>query len=117
MENRGRTIENLLVTKDPWEGSCLQEDCFTCTSGKPGKCLKQNATYRIDCLLCKEEDGRTSTYFGETGRCSFDRGLEHLTALEEGEPESVLVQHMIEDHPNEAPKFQMKIVKSKKADS
>ena len=74
IEQRGRTIESQLVRKDPWEESCEREDCFTCLTGRKGRCQRPNSTYRIDCKAC-EEKGQKATYFGETARCSYDRGL------------------------------------------
>ena len=109
IEQRGRTIESQLVRKHPWEESCEREDCFTCLTGRKGRCQRPNSTYRIDCKAC-EEKGRKATYFGETARCSYDRGREHLKALRENYPNSVLVQHQEESHPGEAPDYQMKVV-------
>ena len=73
--------------------------------------MKQNVTYRIDCLVCKRE-GKVATYFGESARTMYDRGSEHLYALEAGDPNSVLVQHMEEVHQGANPDFTMKLVKT-----
>ena len=42
----------------------------------------------------------------------YDRGAEHLTSLRSGDPESALVQHNIEDHPEQDPEFSMRLVKT-----
>ena len=113
VEMTGSTLEESLVTKDPWAGSCLRENCFPCTSGKMGQCMKQGITYRIDCMICKAE-GRESTYFGESARTMFDRGSEHLSSLRSGDRDSALVQHMEEDHLDMEPEYTMKLVRSHK---
>ena len=73
--------------------------------------MKQGITYRIDCVLCKEEE-KVVTYFGESARTMYDRGAEHLSAMRAGDPESVLVQHQEECHPNKEPEYAMKMVKT-----
>ena len=111
VETTGRTMERSVVTKDPWAGSCLREDCFPCTSGRVGQCMKQNVTYRIDCQICKAS-GKETTYFGESARTMYDRGQEHLSALNSRDPNSVLVQHLEEHHSDMEPEFAMKLVKT-----
>ena len=54
------------------------------------------------------ENGKKVQYFGESAWTPWDRGLEHFSALMNQNPESPLVEHMSEDHKNEAPNFQMK---------
>ena len=38
-EMSGRTIESMLVVKDPWAGTCGRSDCFPCTTGSTGQCM------------------------------------------------------------------------------
>ena len=104
------TMEDSLVVKDPWSGSCQRGGCFPCSSGKVGQCMIQGVTYRIDCQACKEE-GTEATYFGESARTMFDRGAEHLSLLRSWNQESVLVQHMEERHQGQEPDFTMKMIK------
>ena len=59
-------------------------------------------------MKCKEK-GVDTQYYGESARTSFDRGVEHLTALEKMNLESPLVEHHVHDHPQEGPKFEMKV--------
>ena len=66
--------------------------------------MKQNVTYRIDCQICKAS-GKETTYFGESARTMYDRGQEHLSALNSRDPNSVLVQHLEEHHSDMEPEF------------
>ena len=93
IENVGPTMKDLLVVTKPWGTGCNREDCFLCRTGGKGDCMTQGVTYRIDCLSCKEEQGRTVTYFGESARTCYDRGGEHWRAWKKGQKESVLTIH------------------------
>ena len=59
-------------------------------------------------MRCKEENKET-LYFGESARTCFDRGLEHQSAIDKLDKESPLVEHHVEDHPDHAPWFSMKL--------
>ena len=59
-------------------------------------------------MRCKEENKET-LYFGESARTCFDRGLEHQSAIDKLDKESPLVEHHVEDHPDQAPWFSMKL--------
>ena len=91
---------------DPWALDCGRTNCFPCKS-EPGKCSIQGVVYQITCVICKEK-GVETQYYGESARTCFDRGVEHLTALEKMNLESPLVEHHFQDHPQEDPKFEMK---------
>ena len=69
--------------------------------------MRPGPVYEITCILCQEK-GVETRYFGESARTSYDRGLEHLSALENLNPESPLVEHHLEDHQGAQPKFHMK---------
>ena len=84
VERGGTTVERLIHTKDPWAGTCARPDCFLCTTGKPGSCMKQGIVYKISCITCLDADRKTD-YIGETARTSYDRGTEHLDALRGGQ--------------------------------
>ena len=73
VERGGTTIERLLHTKDPWAGDCGRKDCFLCTTGKPGACMKHGVIYSIKCMTCMEGGTKTS-YIGESVRTCYDRG-------------------------------------------
>ena len=49
VKTTGMTIEDSLVSKDPWAGSCPREDCFPCSTGKVWSSMIQGVAYRIDC--------------------------------------------------------------------
>ena len=48
-------------------------------------------------------------YVGESGRCAYDRGLEHNKALERDDEESPLVEHHQQEHQGLPKAFEMKI--------
>ena len=60
--------------------------------------MQQGVVYQISCSLCKAEAKKTY-YYGESARTGYDRGLEHLAALGRMNPESPLVEHLLEAHP------------------
>ena len=102
VEEQGMTLSNTLVRKDPFPTHCGRAQCFPCRSA-PGKCTRQGALYKIECITCKEEveagDRRQEThYYGESARTLFDRGLEHLKALGRRDKESPLWDHHQEVH-------------------
>ena len=70
--------------------------------------MQQGACYMITCITCKLE-GRDSRYFGETARTPYDRGLDHWNALENGNGESPLVEHHMEEHPDLPHNFVMEV--------
>ena len=108
VERGGTTIERLLHTKDPWAGDCKRPDCFLCTTGKPGACMKQGLVYNIMCMICSE-NGRKTNYIGETARTCYDRGVEHLDAVRRGDEGHPLVEHQQKEHIDEPSRFQMKV--------
>ena len=70
--------------------------------------MTQGIVYEIDCKICQRA-GLEVKYYGESARTSFDRGVEHLNALDKHNKESPLVEHQEEDHPNVPPEFEMKV--------
>ena len=41
------------------------------------------------------------TYIGETSRSLYERGLEHITAMEEMKPDSYMLKHYFDEHGDE----------------
>ena len=60
--------------------------------------MRQGVVYQISCSSCKT-DAKKTHYYGESARTGYDRGLEHLAALDRMNPESPLVEHLLEAHP------------------
>ena len=81
-EELGQTVGQMLIRRDPDPQECGRR-CFPCMT-KPGVCQRQGVVYKISCNTCRDM-GKTSVYVGESGRCAFDRGLEHLKALDRGD--------------------------------
>ena len=108
-EVTGTSILGALNRQDPWGEHCGRINCFNCQT-KTWQCTKQGIVYEITCQVCKSKEV-TSSYFGESARTSFDRGLEHLMALRRMNKESPLVEHHLEEHPQQEPEFSMKVLK------
>ena len=108
VEEMGRTIREMVVRKDPDPKHCGRSNCFTCKE-KPGACMRAGIVYRITCMTCKQ-GGQDTVYIGESARTSWDRGVEHLYALEKGNLESPLVEHAEEDHPQAPRDFKMEVL-------
>ena len=95
VEKSGRTIKDSLAKISSWESViCDADDCFLCTTNPNNKksCRKPGMGYTITCTLCA--DGNiVSQYDGETGRCLYTRGLEHIEDLRTGKKTNCLVIH------------------------
>ena len=70
--------------------------------------MKKGLVYKITCQICQEAGSKT-LYIGETSRTSFDRGSEHLTAIKKNNKESPLMEHHLECHSSQEPKFKMEV--------
>ena len=62
--------------------------------------MQQGAVYKNTCQRCKEE-GKEVVYIGETAKTPFDRGLQHLRAMEKKIKGHPMTDHYMEDHPRE----------------
>ena len=60
-------------------------------------CRKPGMGYTISCTLCAEGN-ILAQYEGETGRCLYTRGLEHIDALQTGKKSNCLVIHNAVHH-------------------
>ena len=61
------------------------------------------------CQKCKGE-GMGANYVGDTAKTPYDRGVEHLTAVEKGDTESPLTEHDEEYHGRVSVDFTMEIL-------
>ena len=69
--------------------------------------------YRTSCLSCRER-GKESSYFGESGRTSFERGLEHARDYATMQEDSHMYSHYLDEHSQEERrnvKFEMKVLR------
>ena len=101
--------------------------------GMKQDCMKRSLVYETWCMTCLEaeekaidsedieEDAkaikkkkiRIHKYIGETSRSAFERGLEHLTALDRLEEDSHMLKHIVDKHRDrevDEIKFGMKVV-------
>ena len=113
IERRGRSLQDILVSGNPWSDiKCGREKCVICQreTGSMGECTRENALYKITCKECKKEE-KVSEYWGETGRNCFLRGGEHWKGLEDKEEENALWKHAWERHHGESDPnmFEMKL--------
>ena len=108
VEDMGMSIRHLLCKKDPVPEHCGQPTCFPCKE-TPGKCMRKGALYQIRCLGCQRE-GKEMLYIGETARTPYDRGLEHMRAIENSNPESPMVEHCHDHHQGILQEFTMKVM-------
>ena len=75
IETAGKTLENVLVKSDPFNGNkCLDKTCLPNKNSKNKiSCRKNNVGYKIPCKLCP------GAYLGETGENMHTRAKSHLT--------------------------------------
>ena len=118
VERAGTMIKRILSKSNPWAGeSCGRTECLVCRYEEGGgDCMRRNATYKTECLSCKEKavekTGKEKFYFGETARTTFERGQEHENDYLKGKEDSHMMKHWIEAHPNEdKPRFSMKVLR------
>ena len=70
--------------------------------------MRQGAIYKITCKTCESNHDVESCYIGESSRTLYDRGLEHLKAIQSLDTESPLVEHHLGAHrEDEEPAFRM----------
>ena len=90
------------------------QDCLVCNGEKGGNCRKRSIVYKIWCRTCAA-DGVSSVYVGESGNCSYERGLQHWQEFqstnEETRAKSVLRKHVEAVHGGneEGVEFEMKV--------
>ena len=112
VERVGKCIGNMLIRKDPRAGACDRGNCFICTSGGEGKCMRKGVVYMIECRLC-EREGKKAAYYGESARSAYERGLGQLSALRGKDSRSPLWTHHEEVHSGEGgmdPEFRMRVI-------
>ena len=96
----------MLQKSDPLvDGKCKDERCMVCKTEKSMGCRTNGVTYEVECDKCNAK------YVGETGRNAFARGLEHNTALQNKNENSILHIHTVNSHQNSPPppKFNMRV--------
>ena len=103
VERTGSTVEAKLSRKAPWPTVRCEEkqECFYCTTSKEAKtsCRTPGVGYVIICDLCANEEGRISTYQGETGKNLHVRGKKHLQEFKGGCSSNCMVIHNRTFHP------------------
>ena len=110
IESTGCAV-TLGVKKNPFKtNECrYRGECFA----KDTDCSKSRTVYRIECLKCKK--GEIKAWYTGTSGCSLHKRLtEHKNAMDRKDPKNALAKHMTNEHPNEEPKFEAKIIDSQK---
>ena len=111
VERAGPKLRNILCNSTPWKSEwCGRQDCPPCTT-KPGSCRASNVVYQIQCQDCLGM-GKTTNYFGESGRAWWDRAREHAQALTSKNQNYAIVKHWLKEHPTleEPPKYSYKLL-------
>ena len=140
VEEAGEKIVDILHSSNPWKGEdCGRQGCLLCKTkemtgkGKKQDCMKRSLVYETWCETCyraeidkiDEEEGdeeekerkkkRIKMYkcIGETARSVYERGMEHLLALEKMEEDSHMMKHIAIKHSDkdiDDVKFGMRVI-------
>ena len=131
IETAGRTLEQVLVNTDPFDGNkCTDEKC------EPNKnpankinCRRNSVCYRVTCRLCLAA-GRAADvthlecacYYGQTGKNMHCRSKEHVSKFnsksEKIRSESAFYKHLMSSHGGKSDEktfndyFEIKILKA-----
>ena len=108
-ERAGASVKHEAKAEPLRRKSCQREECFACTTSGNGRCEKNGAGYRIECLTC-QMDGRSAIYEGETSRNAFTRGMEHLDAIRLQDEDNALWKHCLVVHDGIEAQFSMQVV-------
>ena len=112
-------IKNLLVKANPFPtADCIDALCPICKKtsvSEPGDkpifrapCSTEGVGYRIVCINCKEQ-GKLSSYEGETGRPAKVRFIEHIKKLNKKSELSPLHKHQSSQHPKDPNRWHFSI--------
>ena len=97
IEKAGRSVKSLLAPNNPWSASkCGDKECFMCsTATGPLKlsCRVPGVLYTIVCVLCEESGGKSSVYYGESGKNCYERGKKHLEQFKAGNSSHCMTIH------------------------
>ena len=141
VEEAGETIKDILHSSNPWRGeNCGRTNCWLCRTkemtgkGKHQDCTKRSLVYETWCETCAEKEREKVEredlddeekqrkmkkihlykYVGETACSAYERGAEHLDALEKLSEESHMLKHIASSHSEEKIeniKFGFKVIK------
>ena len=115
IEEPGTQIKKLL-SGGPWKQPCPRPACNPCSSGESGRCTQRGIVYMSSCSKCTE-DNKLTCYIGETNRSLYERSLEHLRDARKLDPDSHILIHQQEAHPNAPTQnlFKFKVMSSYKS--
>ena len=115
VERSGRTVKNSLAPNYPWAPQiCSDKDCFPCSTGTNTKisCRKPGVGYKIACTICSD-NGVSSVYEGESGKCLYERGKKHLSEFRSSVSSNAMVIHNRKHHSGSTDlNFKMEAIKS-----
>ena len=132
-ERAGTKIVTDCGRSDPWISfsDCRRQKCLPCRSrahiqaeeeltraegrkppttkevALPG-CTQESACYILQCMECRVK-GLDRIYQGETSWSPYNRGMEHLDAVESGCTDHPMVRHAWEEHGGRKPDFMMSV--------
>ena len=110
-----------------------KDTCFIHSNGGKGNCRRESIVYKGTCVTCKERgpssvknkkgeirrveerSEKSSIYIGESSRSGYQRGLQHMSALEKPKDniQNAFAKHIVENHKwdNNRTEFKIDIVK------
>lgn len=110
VERAGKKLKSILPGLKE-ETNCNREDCVVHKNGGRGNCNIEGAVYRGECITCKEDE-RQCVYIGETGRSTYVRGKQHMTAMKnpnrQTSSSNAFAKHMIKHH-NGSPRTKFRV--------
>ena len=115
VERSGKMLKRILRTTNPTQESCSRQDCLPCNEaeeGGVGQCKLRNITYQTSCLDCLAQ-GKKVTYYGESSRTAYERGVEHMDDYQKEKEDSHMWKHSVTDHGvDKKVTFRMKVIKT-----
>ena len=117
VEKSGAMLKNILHKNNPHAGeSCGRLACLVCSGGAEGSgdCKSRNITYKTSCLACLA-NGKEATYYGETCRTAYERGLEHSNDHISMKEDSHMHRHEALEHGDKKVEFSMKVIRQHKS--
>ena len=119
VERAGTMLKNIFHKSNPQAGQdCGRLTCLVHSHGESGggDCKRRNITYKTSCIKCLEE-GKEATYYGESSRTAFERGLEHAGDFLSEKSDSHILKHQLTEHPELGKnlRFSMKVIRQHKS--
>ena len=121
LEQAGTPLLTKFIYKFPIEAGCPKGEMCCLCSNDTVKCSVKGGVYRAHCVDCQMlitgdkgfvEKMNIPTYIGETSRPARERIYEHIKNLRGWSPDSIIIQHWMENHGTEVvcPRFKFDLL-------